>query len=134
MTSPDLGAALRIPSNTEIHIPPELNIYVQHKQDLFRITIILSTQTISGFTAYSNDIVDPAEAMAIRFELASGVCTFCSWVETEPPNKKGADRSGAWVNIPDFTSGEASRGGPCELTGEQEVSPSDCQHSGANTS
>ncbi|WVQ80964.1 hypothetical protein IAT38_003071 [Cryptococcus sp. DSM 104549] len=100
---PDLACAIRFTPH------PQLSLYVVHKTDTFRIEIPLIPAAVSGVLAAGNPGVN-AEAVAIKFELAPGVAGYANWDEG----------GGGWKAVGDFTGGETTRGGKCELTGDKE--------------
>ncbi|OCF36348.1 hypothetical protein I316_02223 [Kwoniella heveanensis BCC8398] len=108
---PDLAAALRMPpSPNPANLQPHLYMYVVHKTDSFRIEIPLIPTCVSNLQAASNPSLN-AEAVAIRFELSMGTAKYAAWDNPE----------GRWNEVGDFTGGETSGGGKCELTGDKEV-------------
>ena len=56
-----------------------------------------------------------SDAVAISFVIPPNTANYASFVGTE-------DSSGYWRDCRDFTNGEVSDGGRCELTGDREVS------------
>ena len=116
--NPDLGCALYAPPSSPIsphssmgHFErgARLFLYVVHS-GIFRISIPINLATMSNIQGHSNHSLN-SEAMAMSFELAPGSLEFDSWQN---------DRNGTgWVGVGDFTNGEASSGGRCEITGER---------------
>jgi hypothetical protein len=120
-TSPDLCLAFKLQNTT-----PEIFVYVSHNTETYRIRIPLcasvpaseglvpgshSNNTFTSLEAAANPTIN-AEAILIRFELRSSVCTYASW-NTE---------ANAWLEITDFSGGAVSAGGKVEITGQREVS------------
>ncbi|KAK4689592.1 hypothetical protein P7C73_g521, partial [Tremellales sp. Uapishka_1] len=104
VASPDLVASLKYTS------PPLLSLYVVHKTDTFRISIELSPTNVTDLQAAANRNVNQ-EAVAVRFHLSPEVARYASWRESQ----------GRWEEISDFTGGDATSGGRCELTGDREI-------------
>lgn len=107
VANPDLGASLAVVGDSL-----KLGLYVVHQKRTFRIFITIDNGTISNLK-WTNGI---GEAAAISFDVASNKSEYAAW-------KLGnAFEQDAWSDIGDFTGGEASQGGKCELTGTIDVS------------
>ncbi|WVQ93603.1 hypothetical protein IAU59_000678 [Kwoniella sp. CBS 9459] len=108
---PDLAAALRFPPTPNpTNLQAQLYLYVVHKTDSFRIELPLVPTCVSNLQAASNPSLN-AEAVAIRFELSMGTAKYAAWEDGEE----------SWNEVADFTGGETSGGGKCELTGDKEI-------------
>ncbi|WVR03562.1 hypothetical protein IAU60_000554 [Kwoniella sp. DSM 27419] len=103
---PDLAAALRMATGLDAM----LFFYVTHATETFRVAIPVMTNSIGDLQAAANPVLN-ADAVAIRFELKAGCARYAAWYEEES----------RWKDIGDFTGGEASAGGSCELTGAKDV-------------
>ena len=103
----DLGAAVRFGDGAELYM------YILHLDETFRLVVPLANASVGGIEAKHNpSILGPVQ---VRVKVGGEVVRFERWVE-------GDGRRGGWYPTGDFTGGEASKGGRCELTGDREVS------------
>ncbi|WWD22555.1 hypothetical protein CI109_107048 [Kwoniella shandongensis] len=110
-TRPDLAAALHLESSPSSQSSRNgIYLYVRHQSEIFRIKIPIAPRAITNIHTASNPSLD-TEAVAIRFDLAGGVAKFSGW-------SQDGER---WVDVGDFTGGQASEGGRCELTGRKDI-------------
>lgn len=119
LTNPDVGAALH---RSEL----KMYLYVVHLRETFRISLPISSTAISSLNA----VQGPSDSMAINFQLDPGKAEFACWTDDMSLSSLGSlgtgsqsltRKGGEWRTIADFTGGEATRGGRCELTGYTEV-------------
>ena len=133
---PDVGGALSVPPPASL-TSPLLHLYVVHKADTFRITVPLVSTAVANLTASDFPDIDK-QAVAIRFVLSPRVVAFSRWVspaseQVQIGGQSSAQSShGAWEAMDDFTEGDASTGGNCELTGPRDVSTSLISRSSAD--
>lgn len=105
-SSPNLGCSL------SFHPTPTLSLFVIHKTETFRISVLIVPNTISDLHAAANPALN-AHAVAVRFNLAPGSARYARWEERE--------NGECWRVVGDFTGGEADTGERFELTGNREV-------------
>ena len=105
LSSPDLGCSISFTTS------PVLSMYIVHTDETFRITVPIDSSAISNLHTTANHAIN-VDALAVRFDLAPGSAVYPSWMERDGE---------CWRVVGDFTSGDAGRGGRCELTGDREV-------------
>lgn len=121
---PDLGASLHllppaIPLTPEPFMP-HLNVYSMRSGATFRLTIDFETESVEpGRVQITTNPKSDMETVAVRMTIKPGKTRFAMWAGQ------------GWTEVLDFTDGNASAGGQCELTGKKEVSVqievSDCK-------
>lgn len=90
---------------------PHINIYSMRAGVTFRMTIHFEPESVEpGRVQITTNPKSDMETVAVRLIVKPGKTRFSMWA--------GHD----WTEVLDFTNGNASAGGQCELTGKKEVS------------
>lgn len=116
-SNPDLGASLHlippmIPTSPMPFVP-HLHVYSQRSGATFRLTIAFEPDSVEpGNVHITTNPKSDQETVAVRLVVKPNKTRFAMW------------GSHGWTDVLDFTDGNASAGGQCELTGKKEVSSS----------